>query len=83
MMSAWCYSLACNQSLDGKPKAAIKSLERSVELSRNARQVEMMSRDGDLANVRKLPTFKAWYASLVERAKPKLSRAKREESGAK
>lgn len=49
------YNLACSYSLTGRIEEAIQSLERSIDLG--YRDFNWMSRDPDLAEVRRHPTY--------------------------
>jgi tetratricopeptide (TPR) repeat protein len=49
------YNLACSYSLTGLPDLALVALERAIGAGYN--DFKWLSRDPDLANVRKLPAF--------------------------
>lgn len=56
------YNLACVQSLMGKPKEGLASLENAFRWT--YADYKWVEKDGDLANVRKLPEFKKLLAEV-------------------
>ena len=69
--AGWYYSLACNQSLEGKPAEAMKSLDECLRHGRDGRHLEMLMRDGDLMKVRHHATFAKWYEKARAAVKTK------------
>lgn len=56
------YNLACSLSLADKPEEALGELKKAVLLGYD--EFSYIRKDSDLANLRKLPEFKSFFAKI-------------------